>query len=97
MKRLFVSQPMKDRSTNDVAKERSAIAEKFKGEYCIADSFFDYTVVEQVNEPLYKLGDALGVLAWCDAAYFCDDWERYRGCVIEHMACERYGIEIIHD
>lgn len=97
MKRLFVSQPMNGRSTNDIAKERSAIAEEFAGEYAIADSFFDYTVVEGVSDPLYKLGHALEVMAACDAAYFAPGWEKARGCRIEHEAAEQYGVKIIAD
>lgn len=97
MKRLFVSQPMNGRSTNEIAKERSKIAEEFAGEYAIADSFFDYTVVEGTSDPLYKLGNALEVMAGCDAAYFAPGWEKARGCLVEHMAAELYDVPILAD
>ena len=31
----------------------------------------------------------------CNAVYFCKGWENARGCKIEHMCAEVYGLKII--
>lgn len=36
-------------------------------------------------------------MANADAVYFMEGWQNARGCVIEHMICEKYGIKILHD
>jgi len=36
-------------------------------------------------------------MSTCDAAYFCEDWEYARGCLIEHEIAEQYGLEIIYE
>ena len=32
----------------------------------------------------------------CEAVYFCDGWKHARGCRIEHMLAEEYGLNIIY-
>ena len=32
-----------------------------------------------------------------DIAYFCKDWEKYRGCCIEHECCVRYSIKHVEE
>lgn len=88
---------MNNRTPKEIVQERNEIEDRYKGEYVIADSFFTYTTLESVKEPLYKLGNALELLAWCDAAVFCPGWEEARGCQIEHLAAELYGIKILED
>lgn len=39
---------------------------------------------------------SLETMAQCDVVYFCDGWEDYRGCRIEHDVAEEYGLDIIY-
>lgn len=50
-----------------------------------------------INEPLYYLGKSLICMSLCTTVYFCDGWEEYRGCIIEHGAARAYGLNIIYE
>lgn len=57
MKKLFISQPMKGKTNEEIEAERAK--------------------------------------AVADAAYFAKDWDKYRGCKIEHSCAVEYGIKVI--
>ena len=41
----------------------------------VIDSFFD----GEPKTPLWYLGESIKLLGQADIAYFCKDWEKYRG------------------
>jgi hypothetical protein len=41
------------------------------------------------------LGAAFVLMSNADVALFSSEWKSARGCRMEHMAAEEYGIEII--
>ncbi|MDR1515070.1 MAG: hypothetical protein LBS45_05185, partial [Synergistaceae bacterium] len=89
------SQPMRGRSDEEILAERKhleTLAREKRGEdVVIVDSFFkDFN-----GNALQFLGRSIGVLAEADAAIFGKGWENARGCRIEHLCCEEYGIETI--
>ena len=49
------------------------------------------------NPPLCFLAKSLDNMSKCNAAYFCNGWERARGCKIEHEAAVAYGLKIIYE
>ena len=77
MKKLFISQPMKD---------------KF-GEVEVIDNFFENAPHDA--RPLWFLGKSLELLSTADVAYFAKDWEKYRGCKIEHTCAVEYGVDVM--
>lgn len=95
MKKLFISQPMKDKTEEEILKVREKViqcAEEKLGESVeVLDSFFQNAPV-QAN-PLWFLAKALELLATADVAYFAEGWEKARGCKIEHICAVEYGIE----
>lgn len=99
MKKLFISQPMKDKSDEEILKEReNAIksAEKLLGEPVeIIDSFFQSAPVDA--RPLWFLGKSLELLSTADIAYFAKGWEKARGCKIENTCAIEYGITVLED
>lgn len=99
MKKLFISQPMKDKSDEEILKEReNAIksAEKLLGEPVeIIDSFFQSAPVDA--RPLWFLGKSLELLSTADIAYFAKGWEKARRCKIENTCAIEYGITVIED
>lgn len=99
MKKLFISQPMKGKSENEIMKEReSAIkrAESVIGEEVeVIDSYFTEDEPQGVNSGLWWLGKSLLLLATADIVYFGQGWDEARGCKIEHACAEEYGIRII--
>lgn len=97
MKKLFVSQPMNGKSSDEILKERKyliAKAEAQTGEMLEAlDTFFEDAPADA--KPLWYLGESLKCLASADLAVFALDWPCARGCRIEHAAAEEYGIPVM--
>lgn len=98
MKKLFISQPMKDKTDEEILEVREQViklATEFLGEEVeVIDSFFKNAPIDA--RPLWFLGKSLELLSTADAVYFAKGWENYRGCKIEHECAVAYGIEIIH-
>lgn len=98
--KVFISQPMKDKTDEQIKQEReraiNAIKEKHPNEDIeILDSFFEEAPHDA--KPLWFLGKSFKILSNADLAYFIGDWENYRGCKMEHQACLEYGIEIMRE
>lgn len=97
MKKLFISQPMKGKSDQDILEERKKAireAEKLLGEPVeVIDSFFQAAPADA--KPLWFLGKSLELLAGADVAYFASGWQDARGCKIEHTCAVEYGIASI--
>ncbi len=97
MKKLFISQPMKGKSDEDILKERNkaiAEAERLCGDVVeVLDSFFQGAPANA--NPLWFLGKSLELLAQADVAYFAPGWADARGCKIEHLCAVEYGIDRI--
>lgn len=98
MKKLFISQPMSDKTDKEIKAERAEIVkrviEKF-GEVEVIDSFIEENAPENTNSGLWYLGKSLELIATADCAYFAEGWEDYRGCKIEHKCAIQYGINIV--
>ncbi|MBR5316007.1 MAG: DUF4406 domain-containing protein [Firmicutes bacterium] len=96
MKKLFISQPMRGLSDEQIlaARERAIIsAEAELGEPVeVIDSFFQKAPHDA--KPLWFLGKSLELLADADMVYFVEGWEEARGCRIEHLAALEYGIDM---
>ncbi len=100
MKKIFISQPMKDKTDEQILKEReravSVVKEKFNGEDVeIIDSFFQSAPHDA--KPLWFLGKSLELLSTADVAYFIGEWKNYRGCKIENTCAKEYGVETIEE
>lgn len=98
-KKLFVSQPMRNRTHEDIKAERAAAllcAQELVGEqYKLIDSYLGDAA--KGLPALGCLAKSLELLAQADAVYFADGWETARGCIIEHDCAVQYGLRIIHD
>lgn len=98
--RLFVSQPMRGKSDEEIESEREdliAIAKAVyagRGEVEAIDSFFKggLDVPAGAKAPLYYLSKSLELLATADVAIFAKDWREARGCRIEHECTDGYGV-----
>lgn len=49
------------------------------------------------NESVWFLGKSLKYLSQVDLVFFTKNWEKARGCVIEHMVCLNYHIPIAYE
>lgn len=98
MKKLFISQPMADKTDDEIKRERQRIVETVEkefGEVEVIDSFL--AGAPHDAKPLWFLGRSLELLSSADVVYFADNWQDYRGCKIEHECCAAYGINIFKD
>ena len=99
MKKLFISQPMRGKSDEEILKEREKAiksAEKQMDEPVeVSDSVFQSAPTDA--SPRWYLGESLKLLATADVAYFAKGWEKARGCKIEHTCAVEYGIPTIED
>ena len=98
MKKLFISQPMRDKSNEQIEAEHDRAVEAVKKHFNdnnveIIDSFFKDAPHEA--KPLWFLGKSFELLSTADIAYFVKGWNEYRGCKMEHMAATEYGIDVI--
>ena len=96
MTKLFISQPMRGRRMADIVRERKTLVADAavalqEDEIAVLDTLFDDTDAT----PLALLARALGKLAEADAVIFAPGWETARGCRMEHLAAEEYGIRIV--
>lgn len=99
MKKLFISQPMRGKTDEEILAVRAKAiesAEDMLGEKVeVIDSFFKDAPVDA--KPLWYLAKSLELLSTADVVYFAKDWEQYRGCRIENTCAVEYGIGVIED
>ena len=87
MKKVFISQPMRGKTENEILMERNRIIEEIQtsiGDHEVLDTYFD------------DFGP-LGMLADAGCAYFGPGWQDARGCRIEHDSAIAYGITVLKD
>lgn len=96
MKKLFISQPMRGKTPDEITAERERLitqAKKlFPGGIEVLDTYykdFDGNRVE-------FLGRSIGDLGKADVAIFAPGWENFTGCRCEHTVCHEYDISHIH-
>lgn len=100
MIKVFISQPMRDKTDEQIETERERAIKEIKQRYpndevVIIDSFFKDAPHEA--KPLWFLGKSLELLSTADVAYFVKGWNKYRGCTMEHLAASEYDIDIIEE
>ena len=96
--RVMISQPMANRTEEDIRSERKDIIEKFNNMHIeVIDTIFTEEPPENCNEAVYYLGKSIEAMKDIDALYMDDDWREARGCRIEHMVAKEYGIKILYN
>lgn len=101
MTKIFISQPMKGKTDEEILSERNraikVIQETISEDIEIIDSFLKKEIPTRVNEPLWNLGESLMILSTADIAYFVKGWDKARGCKIEHECAVQYGLKTIEE
>jgi hypothetical protein len=98
--KVFISQPMKDKTDEEIKAERQRVIDSIKQRFGtddieIIDSFFEEAPHDA--KPLWFLGKSIQLLASADLAYFVKGWDNYRGCKIEHTCAAQYGIDVYEE
>lgn len=98
MKKLFISQPMRNKTDEQIIMERKEavrLATKILGEKVeVLDTFF--TDFKEDAKPLHYLAMSIQFLAEADVVYFADGWNKARGCLIEHQCAIAYDVKCIY-
>lgn len=103
--KVFISQPIGDRTYEEVELIRQSIVDKlikyFDGgdKITIADLHFNLAGKQGVykNESLYWLAKSLEILSECDIIVMASGWEKARGCRIEYECARLYDIMVIFE
>ncbi len=94
MKKLFISQPMVDKTDEEILKEReialSEARQLLNDDVELIDSF----CTEELT-PLGYLAYSIKCLSMADIAYFAKGWQDYRGCLIEYECARKYDVRFI--
>lgn len=97
MTKIFISQPMKGLSEEEIQKTRNDIIEevckRYDDDISVLDSYFeDYTPNPDSNVALKYLAKSIDILADADLLVLGKGWNQNRGCKIEAMCAELYDI-----
>ena len=102
MKKLFISQPMRGLTDEEILKVREEI--KARAEHAIGepleliDSFIEDYPGEIINSiSVWYLGKSIQFLSHADIVYFGEGWRNARGCKIEYEIAIAYGIKVISE
>jgi hypothetical protein len=99
MKKVFISQPMVDKTDEEIKAVRDKIIKEIRAyvddDVEVIDSFFEGAPHDA--KPLWFLGKSLQSLSNADIAYFAKGWEKYRGCRIEHTCAVEYGLTVMEE
>ena len=94
----MISQPMKNRTEEDIREERKHIIEKLNNMHIeVIDTIFTEEAPENNNAGVYYLGKSIQEMSKADALFMCDGWRRARGCRIERQVAQDYGIKILYE
>ena len=89
--KIFISQPMNGFTEEEIRHNREKAIKNIKSLYGddieIIDSYF-----KEEGTPLWCLGKSIELLSTADVAYFLKGWNTARGCRIEYMCADNYGI-----
>lgn len=89
--KIFISQPMKNLSEREIRHNREKAIEKIKNLYGSDVEIID-SYISGEGTPLWYLSKSIELLSTADVAYFLKGWNTARGCRIEYMCAENYGI-----
>ena len=97
MTKIFISQPMNGKTTEEIENERNYIIDRLRerGGGGGVDSFFKDKPYEA--SPLWYLGESIKLMSEADVVFFCDGWQTARGCQIEHDCALEYGIDTMYE
>ena len=106
MKKVMISQPMANRTDEEIVAVRDKFLQFAKdNELEVVNTLFtdEWYSSEKMTErgvvqiPLTFLAKSLENMANCHVVYFAKGWEYARGCKIEHDVALAYGLEVIYE
>lgn len=91
---LFISQPMKGKSDKEIQEVREAaideVRNSFGEEINVIESFIKDAPEDA--KPIWYLGKSILLMSKADVVYFAKGWREARGCAIENIIANEYGL-----
>lgn len=94
--KIFISQPMRNKSHTNIEQEKEEIVSRLKEEYGeieVIDSVFPM-ISGKRNNSLRYLAKSLELMCDADIVVFAQDYEYSRGCKIEYECAVKYGLAV---
>lgn len=89
MSRVFISQPMGGKTNLEIKKERRELVKELNKQGLeVLNTILD---LGDNATSLQYLAKSIEIMDSADIVLFMPDWEKARGCVIEHEVALRYG------
>lgn len=99
-KLAMISQPMNGKTNTEIHIQQARIIDILHSKgYEVIDTFIKSEITNsEIKHPeVYLLGESLNQMSKVDCVYFAKDWEKYRGCRIEHETAKLYNLEMIEE
>ena len=101
MMKLFISIPMKDRTTEDIkyqmTKEKQRLEQLLGIEFELIDSCIEEDApADTTNPALWFMGKSISMMADADVVYFSKGWEGATGCLIEQEIAKTYNVKRLY-
>lgn len=104
--KVMISQPMRGLTDEQIEQTRQEVITVLQNEgHEVINTFFkggvyDHDVLKSngiKRTGIYMLAKSLEAMSTCDVMYFCNGWDKARGCIIEHDVAIKYGIPVMYE
>ena len=102
MIKIFISQPMNGKTTEEIEEERNSTISILTSRFAIKNERIE--IIESFFKdephdvkPLWYLGESIKLMSEADIVFFCNGWQTARGCQIEHDCALEYGIDTMYE
>ncbi len=95
--KIMISQPMRGKTNEQIRAERAELVKRMEEEgYEVLDTVINETPPKDVNDAIYYLSKSIEFIGKVDAVYFMRNWQKARGCKIEHEVAVEYGKRVFY-
>lgn len=97
-RKAMISQPMAGLTEQEIEATRALATDWLKKDgFEVIDTYFTdndpiFETEEQKRNPVFLLAKSIEAMSKVDSVYFCKGWEKSRGCQVEHLVAEKYGL-----
>lgn len=95
--KIMISQPMRGKTNEQIRAERAELVKRMEEEgYEVLDTVINEIPPKDVNDAIYYLSKSIESIGKVDAVYFMRNWQKARGCKIEHEVAVEYGKRVFY-
>ena len=97
MTKFMISQPMKGKTSEQIAEEREQIAVKLRKKFDHVE-IMDTTVKDHENKSALEcFSESIMFMAQADILVMAENWQMARGCELEYRIAKAYGKHVIYE